>query len=280
MRHLLEGDACLRPGAYQRKYGNPNVLGNAIIFSDKKTDFYRIFADWIELWYASPSIKLTCQTKSALVTTLRAQADLIDELIDNGYEFVKTARFQSDPTERRFSQYRQMCSGRFLVNLREVLNSERVLSCRSLIKENINLWEENIDSDTEESLDTINDLFDERANVIMEAVLNDDAREVTTTISGYVAKKLIERSSCDLYKQTLASQEVDLENDSCLKLLSRGGLFIPSRQLADLVCGCFSILDFLKKEIVLLGMPVAKVATYILKRYGSFPHFSCNMHHD
>ena len=27
-------------------------------------------------------------------------------------------------------------------------------------------------------------------------------------------------------------------------------------------------------------MPVAKVATYILKRYGSFPHFSCNMHHD
>ena len=27
-------------------------------------------------------------------------------------------------------------------------------------------------------------------------------------------------------------------------------------------------------------MPVAKVATYILKKYGSFPHFSCNMHHD
>ena len=151
-------------------------------------DFCRIFADWIELWCASPSIKLTCY----LGTTLRAQADLIDELIDDGYEFVKTARFQSDPTERRFSQYRQMCGGRFLVSLREVLNSERVLSCQSLIKENINFWEENIDSDTEESLDTINDLFDERANVIMEAVLNDDAREVTTTISGYVAKKLIE----------------------------------------------------------------------------------------
>ena len=27
-------------------------------------------------------------------------------------------------------------------------------------------------------------------------------------------------------------------------------------------------------------MPVAKVATYIIKRYGSFPHFSFNMHHD
>ena len=114
----------------------------------------------------------------------------------------------------------------------------------------------------------------------MEAILDDDAREVATTISDYVTKKLIKRSSCNLYKQTLASQEVDLENDSYLKLLSRGGLFLSSRQLADFVCGSFAILDFLEKEIILLGMPVAEVATYILKRYGSFPHFLCNIHHD
>ena len=228
---------------------------------------------------ASTSFKLTCQTESALVTTLLAQAELIDELIDDGYEFVRTARFQNDPIEGRFSQYQQMSSGRFLVSLREVLNSERILTFRSLIKENINFWEENIDSDVEEPLDFINDLFDERADEIMEAVLNDDAREVATILSDYVAKKLIKRSSCDLCKQTLASQEVDLENDSYLKLLSRGGLFVPPIQLVDFVCGSFAILDFLEKEIILLGMPVAKVAAYILKRYGSFPHFSCNMHH-
>ena len=119
-----------------------------------------------------------------------------------------------------------MSGGRFLVSLREVLNSERILSCRSLIKKNINFWEENIDSDAEESLDSINDLFDETTDDIMETVL-DDGREVTTTISGYVAKKLIKRSSSALCKQALASQEVDLENDSYLKLLSRGGLFVP-----------------------------------------------------
>ena len=115
----------------------------------------------------------------------------------------------------------------------------------------------------------------------MEAVLDDDgAREVATTISCYVAKKLIKQSSCALCKLTLASPEVDLENDYYLKLLSRGGLFVPSRQLSDFVCGCFAILDFLEKEIVLLEMPVVKVATYLLKRYGSFPHFSCNVHYD
>ena len=53
----------------------------------------------------------------------------------------------------------------------------------------------------------------------MKAVLHDDAREVTTTIWGYVAKKFVKRSSCDLCPQTLTSQEIDLENDSYLKLL-------------------------------------------------------------
>ena len=69
------------------------------------------------------------------VDVYRPQADLIDELIDDGYEFV-TARFQSDFNERRFSQYLQMSGGRFLVSLREVLNSERILICTALIKEN------------------------------------------------------------------------------------------------------------------------------------------------
>ena len=66
-------------------------------------DFHRIFADWIKLWCSSTSFKLTCQTKPTLVTTLRAQADLIEEFIDDGYEFVKTARFESDSIEKRFS---------------------------------------------------------------------------------------------------------------------------------------------------------------------------------
>ena len=47
---------------------------------------------------------------------------------------------------------------------------------------------------------------------------------------------------------------MDLENDSYLKLLSSGRLFVTLKQLADFVCGCFAILDFVEEEIVLLGM--------------------------
>ena len=54
----------------------------------------------------------------------------IDELLNDGYDYILPARLQSDPIECRFSQYRQMSGGRFLVSLREVRNTERILSCR------------------------------------------------------------------------------------------------------------------------------------------------------
>ena len=51
---------------------------------------------------------------------------LIHDLLTEGYEYVMTAKFQSDLLEHRFSQFRQMSGGRFLVSLREVLNFERI----------------------------------------------------------------------------------------------------------------------------------------------------------
>ena len=59
-----------------------------------------------------------------------------DRRLTKAYQYVITARLQSDPVEQRFSQYRQMSGGRFLNNLQEVLNSKKILWCCSLIKEN------------------------------------------------------------------------------------------------------------------------------------------------
>ena len=72
---------------------------------------------------------------------------LIDILLNEAYHYVITARLQSDPIKRRFSQYSQMSASRLLVSFREVLNFERILRCRSLIKENINFWEEYLTSE-------------------------------------------------------------------------------------------------------------------------------------
>ena len=134
-----------------------------------------------------------------MINTLRSQAMLIDELLNDGYDYILTARLQSDPIERRFSQYRQMSGGRFLVSLREVRNTERILSCRSLIKNDINFWKEDLqqpERNEDESYEMIDEILRDRIEEISESVLDDDSSEVATNISGYIAKMLLKRSKC------------------------------------------------------------------------------------
>ena len=108
-----------------------------------------------------------------------------------------TARLQSDQVERHFSQYRQMSGSRFFDNLREFLNSKRNLRCRSLIKENINFWEEDITSKNQEYVAVIEDIFGTTTQEIVESVLDENSAEVAT---GYVAKKLTKRSQYESCK--------------------------------------------------------------------------------
>ena len=134
-----------------------------------------------------------------MINTLRSQAMLIDEFLNDGYDYILTARLQSDPIERRFSQYRQMSGGRFLVSLREVRNTERILSCRSLINNNINFWKEDLqqpERNEDQSYEMIDEILRDRIEEISESVLDDDSSEVATNISGYIAKMLLKRSKC------------------------------------------------------------------------------------
>ena len=81
-----------------------------------------------------------------MITTLRSQAALIKDLLNKKYRNVLPARFQSDPLEKRFSQYRGMSSRNFLVSLKEVHDTEKTLICRSLLKEQIDFWEKGLSS--------------------------------------------------------------------------------------------------------------------------------------
>ena len=78
---------------------------------------------------------LSKQTSKALILTLRSQAMLIGELLNEDYDYVLTRRLHS-----RFSKYRSMSWGRFLVSLREVKSSEKILIRRSLLKSGIDFW--------------------------------------------------------------------------------------------------------------------------------------------
>ena len=78
---------------------------------------------------------------------------MIEDLLQEGYAYVLTARFQTDPLERQFSKYRQMSGRRFLIGLQEVTNNyERLLALKSFLKESISFWQENIGPDRSKDL--------------------------------------------------------------------------------------------------------------------------------
>ena len=76
----------------QRYSANP--LGNAIVLLDNKCNIFLLLALWVQEWSILPYLTLNPQTSSALINTWRSQVMLIDELLNDGYDFVLAAQLQ------------------------------------------------------------------------------------------------------------------------------------------------------------------------------------------
>ena len=108
----------------KQKYMTNYHLGNTAVLGDGKPEFLRQFAEWLVEWQEerlrnSEKFTLSAQTSAALIRTIKCQAALIEDLLEEGYDYVLTSRFQSDPLERRYGQYRQMSGGRFLISVKD-----------------------------------------------------------------------------------------------------------------------------------------------------------------
>ena len=122
--------------------------------------------------------------------TLKCHSSLIEDLLAEGYDFIMTSRFQSDPLERRFGQYRQISGGRFLVGLREAASSEKIIKLKTLLKDDIdisNIMDSNVEHD--ENIETLLHHVDLSRCSDEMVTLSEDCREVGIYIAGYVAKK-------------------------------------------------------------------------------------------
>ena len=175
--------------------------GDAAKANDCKPTFLRKLADWFSKWKTQQPAKtekftLSKQTTSALETTLRCTATLIEDLLQEGYAYVLTARFQTNPLERQFSKYRQMSGERFLVGLREATNNERILVLKSLLKEPISFWQENIRPDSSKDLAPLhfNQNLKNISSEFESCCLDQNSTEVAAVVSRYIAaKKMIKR---------------------------------------------------------------------------------------
>ena len=110
---------------------------------------------------------------------------LIEDLLGKGYDFVLTSRFQSDPLEKQFGQYQQMSGGRYLVGLRDVTSSEKIIKIKSLLKEDLDI--DNVKIENAKDDETSSRLFSYTGIVPCSSEhlpLSDDIREVAVHIAG------------------------------------------------------------------------------------------------
>ena len=127
-----------------------------------------------------------------------------------------------------------MSGGRFLIRLKDVIWSERILKIKSLVKERSDIKGDIKVTENEDAVQQ--ELFD----YIMETgfdnvMLSDETREVAAQISGYVAKKLVKKSGHCCKNYCINESEAASITHVYIDLLSRGGLTLPSECLLTFV---------------------------------------------
>ena len=268
----------------KQRFNSHDRLGDAAVPGDQKPEFLRSVATWVEEWSKCPNFTLTPQTSHALITTLNASASLIEDLLEEGFYYVLTARLQSDPLELHFSKYRQMSGGRFLVSLVEVQHSERILAIDKLIKEDINFWQEDIrpEIDTAQTftMDLIREEVSEISSELRDCNLSDASKEVGVEIAGFVAKKLSQKSKCPICTQRMTSAARNVRHSAYLNLVSRGGLTTPTKAMSTFVFRSFSILDRISPILLKYSstVPTRQAAESILDELLERIYFTCNTH--
>ena len=172
------------------------------------------------------------------------QASLIEDVFDDGYDFILTACFQSDPLERPFRQYRQMSVGRFLVGLKDTICSKKVLKIKCLLKEDIDVDEEiKTSCPGEMEIMKLKPDIDSLGVSLDTLMLSPGSREVAVHIASYTAKKYLKKSKSSSCCKMHITGSIDIENvdHEYLIILNRGGLTISSPNLVNYVCNAFTV---------------------------------------
>ena len=188
---------------------HPLRQGNAFVSNDSKAEFLCSFINWLITWQVSGRFGLSQQTFKALIQTNYSISELSLDLLTEGYDYVFTGRLQSDPLERRFSHYRQLSGGRFLVSLQEVIRSESIIKLKSLLKRNIDI--SSLSTPTQ-SISSINDFARNMLiNDCDHLQLTEASQQVVVYIAGYISLSLSEHIQCPVCLSSLNNNFVSSE---------------------------------------------------------------------
>ena len=161
--------------------------------------FLQKFLQWIDSWESLEKSKrkktsFTSETFLALRQTTGAMIQVTEVLLDKrDFEYVLLGQMQSDPIEKRFGWYRQLAGGNYWISVRQILEAEKSIKLKSLVKFSQldmatikDIFQENIQESVTKNLEELKELgsFPNCSEDLSEL----EDHNIIYYISGYIAK--------------------------------------------------------------------------------------------
>ena len=118
----------------QKRLEDAQVISDT---NDMMLQWLQAFACWLKLWntQTTKAGHLTEEAFTVLFHTVDTLVLLVKDLLDNHkLKYVMLGRFQTDNLEARFGQYRMLSGTNYLVSVKEVIQSEKQIKVKSLLK--------------------------------------------------------------------------------------------------------------------------------------------------
>ena len=99
-----------------------------------------LFGKWLKQWRETARLSggKTCLTEETFLATIQttfATVEVASSLLEKEeYSYVLLGHLQSDPIEKRFGWYRQLAGANYFVSLRQILEAEKSIRLKSLVK--------------------------------------------------------------------------------------------------------------------------------------------------
>ena len=106
-----------------------------IVKNDSRLKILRRGSDLITSWSNCRRPGMTSETSLAWTQTLRATADLAEDLENYNFNYFLPGKVLSDVREARFGCYRQMSGANYFMSVRQLLDSEKKIRVMSKLQD-------------------------------------------------------------------------------------------------------------------------------------------------
>jgi hypothetical protein len=213
------------------------------------------FVSWLEAWEERSTKEKKCLTRETFLavkqTTLALMSIAKYLLEEKGFEYVLLGQIQTDDLEKRFGWYRQLLGANFFVSVRQIMEAEKSIRMRSLLRFSgytLEAIQDTFEDAREEAETEVQDEADKLLKILDITKLETNVTKIEDQnivfyVAGYCGYSVSKRLKCEECCNSLKADRdhpplsfVPGEEDNggqkkkFVEAINRGGLFFPSDQ--------------------------------------------------